>query len=242
MAIERVSRCPSRRPMPRAHNFGEVNLGCTEQLAMLEAERCLQCKNPSASTAARSGSTSRASSTSSRDGDMPGRRRVAPRRQRAAVRDRPGLPAGDPVRGRLPPRQEGRLRSRSATSSATWPTGRSSTPTAMTHVDATPRPGKTVAIVGSGPAGLTAAGELAKRGYDVTDVRGLPRRRRRPRSTGSPSSACRRTSSTRGRPAGRRGRQDRGERDHRQDLHARPSCARSSTPCSSPSVPGCRCS
>ena len=42
----------SRQPMPeqdvaaRAGNFAEVNLGFTEQLALLEADRCLQCKDP----------------------------------------------------------------------------------------------------------------------------------------------------------------------------------------------------
>ena len=42
----------SRQPMPeqdasaRAANFTEVNLGFTEQLALLEADRCLQCKDP----------------------------------------------------------------------------------------------------------------------------------------------------------------------------------------------------
>ncbi|HMP83441.1 MAG TPA: dihydropyrimidine dehydrogenase, partial [Verrucomicrobiota bacterium] len=41
-----------RQPMPeqqateRAANFQEVNLGFTEQLALLEADRCLQCKDP----------------------------------------------------------------------------------------------------------------------------------------------------------------------------------------------------
>jgi len=33
-----------------------------------------------------------------------------------------------------------------------------------------PKNGKKVAVVGSGPAGLTCAGELAKLGYDVTEI------------------------------------------------------------------------
>ncbi len=37
---------PEQDAQVRARNFAEVNLGLTEQLAMLEAERCLQCKNP----------------------------------------------------------------------------------------------------------------------------------------------------------------------------------------------------
>ena len=41
-------------------------------------------------------------------GDLHGCRRIAPRRQRPALRDRAGLPPGEPVRGSLRPRQEGR--------------------------------------------------------------------------------------------------------------------------------------
>ena len=37
---------PEQDADARAHNFAEVNLGMTQKLAMLEAERCLQCKNP----------------------------------------------------------------------------------------------------------------------------------------------------------------------------------------------------
>ena len=41
-----------RQPMPeqdgkiRAHNFKEVNLGFTEELAVMEAQRCIQCPKP----------------------------------------------------------------------------------------------------------------------------------------------------------------------------------------------------
>jgi glutamate synthase (NADPH/NADH) small chain len=37
---------PERDPTERAHSFDEVNLGYTTQLAVLEAERCLQCPRP----------------------------------------------------------------------------------------------------------------------------------------------------------------------------------------------------
>ena len=36
---------PEQDADARAHNFAEVNLGLPERVAMLEAERCLQCKN-----------------------------------------------------------------------------------------------------------------------------------------------------------------------------------------------------
>ena len=44
---------PEQEADVRTANFREVNLGLTEKLALLEAERCLQCQNPTASTAAR---------------------------------------------------------------------------------------------------------------------------------------------------------------------------------------------
>ena len=37
---------PEQEAIVRSHNFREVNLGFTEQLAILEAERCLQCPKP----------------------------------------------------------------------------------------------------------------------------------------------------------------------------------------------------
>ncbi len=45
MAIDRLSM-PEQEADLRAHNFREVNLGFTRQMAMLEAERCLQCPKP----------------------------------------------------------------------------------------------------------------------------------------------------------------------------------------------------
>ena len=45
MLIER-QHMPEQDAQARAANFGEVNLGLTEQLALLEADRCLQCKVP----------------------------------------------------------------------------------------------------------------------------------------------------------------------------------------------------
>ena len=44
LAIPRVAM-PEQDPVERAANFDEVNLGLTPELAILEAERCLQCKN-----------------------------------------------------------------------------------------------------------------------------------------------------------------------------------------------------
>ena len=37
---------PTQEPSVRARNFGEVALGYTAEMAVLEADRCLNCKNP----------------------------------------------------------------------------------------------------------------------------------------------------------------------------------------------------
>ena len=60
-----------------------------------------------------------------------------------------------------------RSRSRSADSSASWPTGSARTGRTSAEAAVARRPEK-VAIVGSGPAGLTAASDLAQLGYSVT--------------------------------------------------------------------------
>ena len=36
---------PAQDPQVRAHNFEEVALGYTEEIALAEAQRCLNCKN-----------------------------------------------------------------------------------------------------------------------------------------------------------------------------------------------------
>ena len=59
-------KMPEQEPEVRARNFQEVPLGYTQELAMKEAERCLQCKNPRCARAARWKSISRALSSASR--------------------------------------------------------------------------------------------------------------------------------------------------------------------------------
>ena len=44
---------PEQDPVERSHNFKEVAMGYTAEMAVEEAGRCLQCKNPSAWAAAR---------------------------------------------------------------------------------------------------------------------------------------------------------------------------------------------
>jgi glutamate synthase (NADPH/NADH) small chain len=165
MAIERV-------PMPeddadrRSHAFTEVNLGFTEHLAMLEAERCLQCKNPKCIDGCPVRVNIPRFIDHLRRGDMAA--------AAGSLLDDNALPC---VTGRVCPQEtqcEGLcLRGKKGAPVAIGSLERYVADWAGTHPEAlahtTPAPvDKTVAIVGSGPAGLTAAGELAKAGYKVT--------------------------------------------------------------------------
>ena len=120
---------------------------------------------------------------------------------------RPCLPAGDAVRRQVRARHQGRTgRHR--------PSGAFCCRLAITHTatvatqSAAPKNGHKVAVIGSGPAGLTCAGDLAKLGYDVTDLRSAApcRRRAGVRHPGVPSAevaSCRRKSITSRRSASR---------------------------------------
>jgi len=161
----------SRQAMPeqdaaaRAANFLEVNLGLPERLALLEADRCLQCKDPRCMKGCpvgvnipkfldllTAGKLAEAAQSLLCDNALPAvTGRVCPQETQCeaeCVRAK-GLPVGVGYLERYV---------------ADW---------ARTHRDQLPQvkpqpTGKKVAIVGSGPAGLTAAGELAKLGHDVT--------------------------------------------------------------------------
>ena len=164
MAIQR-QRMPEQNATDRSANFGEVNLGLTEQVAMLEAQRCIQCKDPKCVT----GCPVRVNIPRFIDflskGDLPGAAdsllgdnalpcvtgRVCPQEtqcEELCIRGLKGEPVGIGYLERFV---------------ADW---------AM-HNGGRPAPkaapsGKKVAVVGGGPAGLTAAGELAKAGHAVT--------------------------------------------------------------------------
>jgi glutamate synthase (NADPH/NADH) small chain len=165
MAIDRVAM-PEQDAVARAGNFREVNLGLTYQLALLEAERCLQCPKPYCVAGCPVAVNIPRFIKLLREGDLPG--------AADSLLDDNALPC---VTGRVCPQEtqcEGVcLRAKKGKSVAIGSLERYVADWAMQHPDAmqphhaTPN-GRRVAIVGSGPAGLTAAGELAKRGYDVT--------------------------------------------------------------------------
>ncbi len=165
------SVAPRRTPMPeqdpeeRARNFDEVALGYTLEMAMAEANRCLQCKKPRCVPGCPVAI------------DIPGFIAAVARRDLQEsyriLKDANTLPA---ICGRVCPQETqcevtcvlakkvepvaiGRLE-RFVADYATgrdWDTMKIAPPT-----------GKKVAIVGSGPAGLACAGDLAKVGVDVT--------------------------------------------------------------------------
>jgi glutamate synthase (NADPH) small chain len=165
MQIDRVAM-PEQAAEVRATNFREVNLGLTEQLAILEAERCLQCPKPYCIDGCPVRVNIPRFLKFLREGDLPGAAN--------SLLDDNALPC---VTGRVCPQEtqcEGVcLRGKKGQSVAIGHLERFVADWAQAHPDAlddgaVERSGRSVAIVGSGPAGLTAAGELAKRGHDVT--------------------------------------------------------------------------
>ena len=165
MTIDRHAM-PEQEAIVRAANFREVNLGYPEQLAILEAERCLQCKNPVCIDGCPVRVNIPRFIELLRDGDMPG--------AAASLLGDNALPC---VTGRVCPQEtqcEGVcVRTRKGSPVAIGYLERYVADWALAHpevlatVPPAPR-GRSVAIIGSGPAGLTAAGELVKMGYSVT--------------------------------------------------------------------------
>lgn len=165
MKIDRVAM-PEQDPEVRSHTFGEVNLGLPETVAFLEAERCLQCKNPTCIEGCPVRVNIPRFLERLRTGDMRG--------AAESLLDDNALPC---VTGRVCPQEsqcEGRcLRGRKGPSVAIGWLERYVGDWAQAHreelnAQAGVGTGQRVAIVGSGPAGLTAASELARRGHAVT--------------------------------------------------------------------------
>ncbi len=165
MTIGRV-HMPEQQGEVRAHNFDEVNLGLTYQLAMMEAERCIQCPKPFCVDGCPVRVNIPRFIKFLRDGDIA-----------SAAESLLGDNALPCVTGRVCPQEsqcEGVcIRTKKGDSVAIGYLERYVADWAQANLDKLPKAnpaktGKKVGIVGSGPAGLTAAGELAKRGHDVT--------------------------------------------------------------------------
>ena len=169
MAIPR-QQMPQRDGIERSRDFKEVNLGLSEQVAIREAQRCLQCKNPKCVEGCPVGI------------DIPGFAKLIAEGDFLAaaelVRRDNDLPA---VTGRVCPQEiqcEALcVRCKSEAPVAIGWLERFVADYQMQHQTQDTRPktpdgiaktGRKVACIGSGPAGITCAGQLAKLGYDVT--------------------------------------------------------------------------
>ena len=156
---------PSQEPDVRNHNFNEVALGYTEEMALDEAARCLNCKNmpcvagcpvnihiPEFIAKIRELDFEGAYQAISRDSSLPAVcGRVCPQETQCESKCVRGI-KGEPVGiGRL------------ERFAADWHNAHAGAPAAPAESN-----GHKVAIVGSGPSGLTCAGDLARKGYKVS--------------------------------------------------------------------------
>ena len=162
---------PKKTPMPlqdphvRAYNFDEVALGYTEQMALEEADRCLNCKTMPCVSGCPVGISIPSFIQRVKVGEFEEAYRI--------LTESSSLPA---VCGRVCP-QESQCESKCVRGIKGEPVGigrleRFVADYHNANVTAAPQKpapnGHKVAVVGSGPAGLTCAGDLAKKGYAVT--------------------------------------------------------------------------
>ena len=164
MSLKKVAM-PVQDPEVRCHNFEEVTTGYTEEMAIEEANRCLHCKHrpcvngcpvnvniPDFIEQVKEGNFEEAYNIISVTSSLPAVcGRVCPQEsqcEKYCVRGIKGEPVGI---GRL------------ERFVADWHREHASK-----KVEKPESNGHKVAVVGAGPAGLTCAGDLAKKGYDVT--------------------------------------------------------------------------
>ena len=156
---------PTQEPQVRAHNFDEVALGYSEETAIDEALRCLNCKHMPCVNGCPVKIHIPEFIGKIKEGDFEGAYQVISRSS--------SLPA---VCGRVCP-QESQCESKCVRGIKGEPVGigRLERFVADWHnahysgdIEKPESNGHRVAIVGSGPSGLTCAGDLAKKGYDVT--------------------------------------------------------------------------
>ena len=154
-----------QEPKVRATNFEEVCLGYTKEEAMAEASRCLNCKNaqcvkgcpvsiniPAFIAEVKEGNFEAAYQIISQSSALPAVcGRVCPQESQCEGKCIRGIKGEAVSIGKL------------ERFVADWARENNIRP-----VGAAEKKGKKVAVIGSGPAGLTCAGDLAKMGYDVT--------------------------------------------------------------------------
>ncbi len=165
MKIPRA-QMPELDPQVRAHNFEEVNLGLAAADASTEATRCIACAKPGCLVDCPVGVKIREVVDLIYAGDYLAAAAQDARRQRAARHHRPRLPAGEPVRRRM--RRSARRASPLAIGNLERFIADFERQSGQLGLPAiAPPTGKSVAIVGSGPAGLSAAGDLIQKGHRV---------------------------------------------------------------------------
>ncbi|MEE9603440.1 MAG: NADPH-dependent glutamate synthase [Thermoguttaceae bacterium] len=159
-------KMPEQKPEDRARNFEEVPCGYPDETAVLEAQRCLQCKKPKCIKGCPV------------EVDIPGFIKLVAEGEHwdaiTKIKETNSLPA---VCGRVCPQEDqceiycivgkkgdpvaiGRLERFAADFERK--SGKVAKP------ELAPPTGKKVAVVGSGPAGLTVGGDLARMGHSVT--------------------------------------------------------------------------
>ncbi len=159
-------KMPEQEPKVRAKNFNEVPFGYTPELAQLESNRCLQCKKPKCIEGCPVEIDIPAFIKLINEGDFIGAARK--------LKERNSLPA---VCGRVCPQED--------QCEKVCIVGKKDQPVAIGRMERfaadwerakgevfipekAPSTGKKVAVVGSGPAGLTLAGDLILKGHEVT--------------------------------------------------------------------------
>ena len=165
--VDVMKKVPVREQNPevRAKNFEEVCLGYNEEEAMAEASRCLNCKNAMCVKGCPVSINIPAFIHEVKEGNFAEAYRI--------ISESSALPA---VCGRVCPQEtqcEGKcIRGIKGEAIAIgklerfvadWARENGISPEAPKE-----KKGKKVAVIGSGPSGLTCAGDLAKMGYDVT--------------------------------------------------------------------------
>ena len=157
---------PEQDGVERSHNFNEVNLGLTEELAILEAQRCIQCPKPTCVEGC---------PVEVKIGEFISL--VSERKfleAAAKIKEDNMLPA---ICGRVCPQEE--------QCEVKCVVGKKNEPVAIGRLERfvadyerlntglskpklKPKTGHKVAIIGSGPAGLSCAADLIQMGHDVT--------------------------------------------------------------------------
>ena len=165
--MDMMKKVPVREqdPQVRAKNFEEVCLGYNEEEAMAEASRCLNCKNPLCVQGCPVSINIPAFISQVKEGNFAEAYRI--------ISESSALPA---VCGRVCPQEsqcEGKcirgIKGEAVAIGklerfvADWARENGIVPEVTAQ-----KKNKKVAVIGSGPAGLTCAGDLAKLGYDVT--------------------------------------------------------------------------